>query len=91
MRNRLVLEGAQNVNQRVHLAKVGEKRRLLERLLPNGGYVDILDRRKGGLLRRVQRGKLLQPLIGHPRNADVGLARIGAPMLLDMRLGEDFE
>ena len=44
MRNRIVLEGAQHMDQRVDIAQAGKERGLLQRLLPDGGDVDKFDR-----------------------------------------------
>ena len=91
MRNRVVLKRAQHVNQRIHVAQVGQERSLLQRLLPDRRHVHVFHRREGGLLRRVERRELVQPLVGHARHADVRLARIRAPRSSSFGLGQNFE
>ena len=51
MGNRIVLEGAQHVDQRIHVAQAGEERGFFQRFLADGGYVNIFNRGVGGLFR----------------------------------------
>ena len=91
MGNGVVFERAQYVDERIDVAQAGEERGLLQRLLPNGGHVDVLHGGEGGLLRRVERGQLVKPLIGHAGHPDVRLARVGVAPLLELGLGQNLE
>ncbi len=84
-----LFEGAQHVNQRVHIAQAGQERGLFQRLLPDGRHVNKFNRCVGGLFRRVERRELIQPLVGHARHADVLLARVAA--ILEFGLGKNLE
>ena len=77
VRDRVVVEGAQNVSEGVDVAKVGEEGGLLQRLLADGGNVGVLDLRMHELARVEQLGKAVEAVVGNGGDADVGLARIG--------------
>ena len=79
------------MDQRVDVAQAGEEGGLLQRLLPDGGHVDVFDRGVGGLLRRVERGKFVEPLVGHACHADVRFARIGVAAIFELGLGKNLE
>ena len=91
MRNGVVLEGAQHVNERVHIAQAGEEGGLFERLLPDGRHVNVLDSSVGCFLRRVERRELVQPLVWNPCHADVLFARIRVGLLFELGLGQNLE
>src|ERR1019366_2963726 len=74
VRNRIVFKRAENVNERVHLAQMADVGRLFQRVLADGADVYILDRGVGQLLRLIERGQLVEPLVGHLGDADVRLA-----------------
>ena len=91
MRNGIVLESAQNVDQRVDIAQAGEEGGFLQRFLADGGDVDVLYRGVRGLLGRVEGRELVEPLVGNARHADVRLAGIGVATIFELGLGQNLE
>ena len=79
------------MDQRIDVAQAGEESRLLQRLLPDCRHVDILHRRVGCLLRRVERGKLVEPLVGYARHPDVSLAWVGVAAIFELGLRKNLE
>ena len=72
-----IVEAAQHVRDRIHLADVGEKL-VPEPLAARGpgdeaGDVHELERGRGRLLRPEQRRELLEPRVGHRHDAHVGI------------------
>ena len=76
MRNGVVFKGAENVNERVHLAQMADVGGLFQSVLADRADVDIFDRGVRQLLRIVERGQLVEALVGHLGYADVRLARV---------------
>ena len=64
MRNGVVFKRAENVNERVHLAQMADVGGLFQRVLADGADVDVFDRGVRQLLRVVERGQLVEALVG---------------------------
>ena len=79
MRDVVVLEAAQHVDDRVRLADVGQKLvaqpLAFGRALDQTGYIDDLDRRGDDFLRVVYFREVHDPLVGHRDDPDVGFYR----------------
>ena len=91
MRDGIVLEGAQNMDERIDVAQTGEEVGLFEGFLADGGDIDVFDGGVGGLLWGIESGELVEALVGHACDTDVGLARVGVAVLLKPRAREDLE
>src|SRR5262249_44737508 len=75
----------------VDRTQLGEVEALGALALPDAGDVDVVDRRRGELLRREELAQGDQPRVGHLRDADVGLLRGGELVRRLLRGGEDVE
>jgi len=89
--NRLFLEGAQDMNQSVDIAQVGEEGSLFKSFLADGGNVNVFDSGVGGFLGRIEVRELVEALVGDAGDADVRLARVGVGALIELGLGKDLE
>ena len=89
MRNGRIVEGADHMGKRVHLAKVRRIGRILERLLSNGPDIDVLDRSVRQLFRIVERGQPIKPVVRNLGDANVSLARVRVCLLREMGLGQN--
>ena len=76
VRNGVVLEGAHHVGQRVNVAQVGGEGGLVQRLFAERGDVGILHAGVDQLLRVVERGQAVEPVVGNLGDAEMRLARI---------------
>ena len=67
----LVLKGAQNVNEGVHLAQAGEEGGLFKRFLTDRGHIDEFYGGEGRFLWGVEIRELLQTFVGYAGHADM--------------------
>ena len=77
MGDRVVLKGAQDVYQSIHLAQVADVGGLLERVLADGAHVHVFNGGVRELLRVVQGGESVEAIVGNFGDADVSFARVG--------------
>ena len=87
----IVLEGAQDVDERVDVAQAGEESSFFEGFFADGGDVGVFDGGVGGLFGAVEGGELVEAGIRNSGDADVLLAGIGVGLLLELGLGENLE
>ncbi len=78
------------MGERIDLAKMADVSGLFKRVLADGADVDVFDGSVRQLLRVVERGQSVEPIVGNFGNPDVGLARV-AGLRGKMRLSEDAE
>src|SRR5882762_2322273 len=72
-----------------HLAQMADVGGLFQGVLADGAYVHVLDGGMRQLLRVVERGQLVQTLVGDFGDSDVRLARVRICLLGKMDLGQD--
>ena len=92
----IIIKAAHDVDDRVHLADVGQELVAQALALARAAHqtrdIHKLDHRRGGLFRVVQVGQRLEPLIRHGDHADVGVDRAeGVVGALRARLGDRIE
>jgi hypothetical protein len=87
----IVLEGAQDVNERVDVAQAGEEGGFFEGLFADGGDVGVFDGGVGCLFRVVKGREFVESGVRYSCDADVLLAGIGVSLLFEFGLGEDLE
>ncbi len=79
------------MRQRVHLPQMRGICRVLQGILPYGTHIHVLDRRVGELLRVIERGQTVEPVVRNFGHANVRLARVGAGLLRKMSLGKNLK
>ena len=90
MRHRGIFKHPDHVSQGVHLAQVADVGRFFQRILANRADVDVFDGGMRQLLRVVERGQVVEAVVGNLGDSDVRLARVGVG-LRKMRLGQNSE
>ncbi len=78
--NRVVLEDAHHVRQRVDVAQVGGEGGLVQRLFGERGHVGVLDAGVNQLLGVVECSQAVEAIVGNAGDAEMGLARIAAAL-----------
>ena len=62
---------------------------IVQRFLADGSNVNVFDRRVRELFGVVERGQLVEPVVGNFGDANVRFARIGVRLRRQMRLGQN--
>ena len=89
MRNRRIVKHAHHMRQCVDVAQMRGVGAVFQRFLPDRAHVDVFHRRMRQLLRVVERGQPVEPVVRNFGDADVRLARVGACLIRKMRLGKN--
>ncbi len=87
--NGVVLEGAEDVDEGVHIAEAGEEGGFFEGFLTDGGDVGVFDGGLNEFFGIEEGGETIEPIVGHFGDADVGFAGVAA--VFDYGFGEDFK
>src|SRR5437868_301764 len=89
VRNGGIVEGANNVGERVHLAEVADVGSLFQCLLSNRADVYVFDGSMDELFRVVECGQTIQSIVRDLGDSDVCLARVGEGVLGKLGLGQN--
>ena len=76
------------MNERIDAAQVGDVGGLFQRFLADGAHVNVFDRRMRQLLRVIERGQLVEALVGNFGHSYMSFARIRKSWSGKIRLGQ---
>ena len=91
MRDRGVLEGANDVRQGVYLPQVTDVGGFPQGFLTDGAHVYVLHRSVHQLFGIVESGETVEAVVGNFGNSNMRLTRIGERVLGELGLGQDAE